>query len=157
MEKLPFTKTYKVLITVWILYSLFCLAWLAGNTAGIFFPNSWIARNNMPIPPPGGWPAAILVYFKASMVASILFPLLFCFITLIGLLKRRFFSLFTGYISLATALFTNLIFNIVTIRCGTIDKFFLFKFTLILIIEILALIYIIKYTRECYKGIKISI
>jgi hypothetical protein len=88
------------------------------------------------------------------MIASLIFPILFCFITLYGLIKRRIFSLFTGYISLSTSMFTNLVFTTVTIRCGSIDQYFLFKFVLMQIIELFALVYLIIYTRDFFKNRK---
>ncbi len=154
MKLLAFTKTHTILTTIWAFFALLCLVWLIGNIAGIFFPNSWLAQNNMPKPPQGGWPEAILVYFHISMIASIIFPISFCFITLYGLLKRHLFSIFTGYVSLSTGLFTNLIFNVVTIRCGTVDLFFILKCAIVLIIELLAAVYLVKYTAECLKNIK---
>jgi len=157
MEMLPSTKNHTILTTIWVIFALLCLAWLIGNVTELVNPGSWVARNNMPNAPQGGWPKEILVYFKISMVASILFPILFCFVTLFGLIKRHFFSLITGYISLATGMFTNLIFNVVTIKCGSIDLYFLFKFAIILVIELAALAYLIIYTVECFKKTKITV
>lgn len=156
MGSLPSTKTHTVLTTIWVFFALLCLAWLIGNVAGIFFPDSWMAQNNMPKAPQGGWPEAILVYFNISMIASIIFPISFCFITLYGLMKRRIFSIFTGYVSLSTGMFTNLIFNVVTMRCGTVDLYFIFKCAIVLIIELLAIIYLVKYTAECLKNVKVA-
>lgn len=156
MAKLPATKTHTVLTTIWMIFGLLCLAWLAGNITALVNPTSWVAQNNMPNAPEHGWPAEILAYFHISMIASIFFPILFCFITLYGLMKRHFYSLFTGYISLATGLFTNLIFNVVVIKCGSIDLYFIFKSILILAIELLALIFLMAYTVEIYKRISMA-
>jgi hypothetical protein len=131
--------------------------WLAGNVLGLASPESWVAKNNMPNAPEAGWTKEILVYFKISMIASILLPILFCFVTLYGLIKRHIFSLFTGYISLGTSMFTNLVFTTVTIRCGSVDQYFLFKFVMMQIIELAALVYLIIYTVECFKKTKIVV
>ena len=154
MGTLPSTKNHTILTTIWVIFALLCLMWLAGNVVGLISPDSWLAKNNMPKPPEAGWPKEILLYFNISMIASILFPISFCFITLYGLIKSRIFSLFTGYISLSTSMFTNLVFTTVTIRCGSLDQYFLFKFALMQIIEIAALIYLIIYTVEYFKSKK---
>lgn len=156
MVSLPSAKTHTMLTTIWVIFALLSLAWFIGNITAIVIPDSWVAQNNMPTPPEQGWPSEILAYFHISMIASILFPILFCFITLYGLIKRHFYSLFTGYISLATGMFTNLIFNVVIIRCGTVDLFFIFKCVLVLVIELLALVFLIKYTVECCNKIKLA-
>jgi hypothetical protein len=51
-------------------------------------------------------------------------------------------------------MFTNLVFTTVTIRCGSIDQYFLFKFVLMQIIELFALVYLIIYTRDFFKNRK---
>ena len=151
MGTLPSSKNHTILTTIWVFFALLCFAWFAGNVVGLISPDSWIAKNNMPKPPEAGWAKEILLYFNISMIASILFPILFCFITLYGLIKRRIFSLFTGYISLSTSMFTNLVFTTVTIRCGSVDQYFLFKFILMQMIELFALAYLIIYTIECHR------
>ena len=156
MVKLPSTKNHTILTTIWVFFALLCLMWLVGNVLGLASPGSWVAKNNMPNAPEAGWTKEILVYFKISMIASILLPILFCFVTLYGLIKRHIFSLFTGYISLGTSMFTNLVFTTVTIRCGSVDQYFLFKFVMMQIIELAALLYLIIYTVECLRKIKIS-
>ena len=156
MVKLPSTKNHTILTTIWVFFALLCLMWLAGNVLGLASPESWVAKNNMPNAPEAGWTKEILVYFNISMIASILLPILFCFVTLYGLIKRHIFSLFTGYISLGTSMFTNLVFTTVTIRCGSVDQYFLFKFVLMQIIELAALLYLIIYTVECLRKVKIS-
>lgn len=156
MIRLPSTRTHTMFATVWVLFSLLCLAWLIGNITALISPESWVAQNNMPNAPKQGWSNEILVYFHISMIASIIFPILFCFITLFGLIRKRIFSLFTGYVSLATGLFTNLIFNVVVIRRGIVDLYFIFKSGLVLIIELMALILLIKYTIEFFKKVKIA-
>jgi hypothetical protein len=154
MILLPANKNHAIVTTVWVIFALLCAMWMAGNVVGLVSPDSWIAKNNMPKPPVAGWPAEILLYFSISMIASLIFPILFCFITLYGLIKRRIFSLFTGYISLSTSMFTNLVFTTVTIRCGSMDQYFLFKFVLMQIIELFALVYLTIYTRDFFKNRK---
>ncbi len=156
MVKLPSTKNHTILTTIWVFFALFCLLWLVGNVLGLASPESWVAKNNMPNAPAAGWTKELLVYFNISMIASILLPILFCFITLYGLIKKQIFSLFTGYISLGTSMYTNIVFTTVVIRCGSVDQYFLFKFVLMQIIELAALLYLIIYTVECLKKIKIS-
>jgi len=156
MVKLPSTKNHTILTTIWVFFALLCFMWLVGNVLGLTSPGSWAAKNNMPNAPETGWTKEILVYFNISMVSSILLPILFCFITLYGLIKRHIFSLFTGYISLGTSMYTNLVFTTVTIRCGSVDQYFLFKFVMMQIIELAALLYLIIYTRECLGKVKIS-
>lgn len=130
--------------------------WLVGNVLGLASPGSWAAKNNMPNAPATGWTKEIMVYFNISMISSILLPILFCFVTLYGLIKKHIFSLFTGYISLGTSMYANLVFTTVTIRCGSIDQYFLFKFIMMQIIELAALLYLVIYTVECLRKIKIS-
>ena len=157
MGTLPSTKNHTILTTIWVFFALLCLMWLAGNVLGLASPASWAAKNNMPNAPEGGWAKDILVYFNISMISSILLPILFCFVTLYGLLKRHIFSLFTGYISLGTSMYTNIVFTTVTIRCGSVDQYFLFKFVLMQVIELAALAYLIIYTVECFKKTKITV
>ncbi len=154
MSTLPSTRTRKTLTIIWSFYALFCLAWLVGNISGLFSPDSWIARNNSPKPPVEGWAEPLLIYFAASMVASIIFPISFCFITLYGLMKQYAFSLFTGYVSLSTVMFTNLVYNVVTIKSGSVDWFFLAQVAIIMTTEILALIYLVKLTLEYFSSKK---
>lgn len=152
MGTLPSSKNHTILTTIWVVFALLCLMWFAGNVVGILSPDSWMAKNNMPKPPELGWPKEISLYFNISMIASIIFPILFCFITLYGLIKRQLFSLFTGYVSLSTSMFTNLVFTTVTIRCGSVDQYFLFKFVLMQVIELFALVYLTIYTVECLRN-----
>jgi len=156
MVKLPSTKNHTILTTIWVFFALLCFMWLFGNILGLASPASWVAKNNMPNAPEGGWAKDILVYFNISMISSILLPILFCFITLYGLIKKHIFSLFTGYISLGTSMYTNIVFTTVIIRCGSVDQYFLFKFVLMQIIELAALLYLVIYTRECLGKVKIS-
>jgi hypothetical protein len=123
---------------------------------GLASPDSWVAKNNMPNAPEGGWSKDLVVYFSISMVSSILLPILFCFVTLYGLLKRRIFSLFTGYVSLGSSMYTNIVFATVIFKCGRVDQYFLFKFIVMQAIELAALLYLIIYTVECVRKIKIS-
>ena len=148
MKNLPSTKTHKTLTIIWSFYALFCLVWLIGNISILFFPDSWIARNNAPKPPSDGWAESMLIYFGISMIASIIFPITFCFITLYGLIKQQTFSLFTGFVSLSTVMLTNLVFNVVTIRSGSVDWVFLAQVAIIMTTEILALVYLVKLTLE---------
>lgn len=148
MGKLPSTKTHKTLIIIWSVYALFCLVWLVGNISILFFPDSWIARNNAPKPPADGWADSMLIYFEISMIASIIFPITFCFITLYGLMKQYAFSLFTGFVSLSTVMLTNLVYNVVTIKSGSLDWLFLTQVAIIMTAEILALVYLVKLTIE---------
>lgn len=148
MEIIPSTKTHKTLTIIWSFYALFCLVWLIGNISILFFPDSWIAKNNAPKPPADGWADSMLIYFEISMIASIIFPITFCFITLYGLIKQYTFSLFTGYVSLSTVMLTNLVYNVVTIKSGSLDWLFLTQVAIIMTTEILALVYLVKLTIE---------
>lgn len=156
MVNLPSTKNHTILTTIWVFFALLCFMWLFGNIMGLASPVSWVAKNNMPNAPLGGWSKDLMVYFNISMISSILLPILFCFITLYGLIKKRIFSLFTGYISLGSSMYTNIVFTTVIIKCGSVDQYFLFKFVLMQIIELAALLYLIIYTRECLGKVKIS-
>lgn len=148
MKPLPSTKTHKTLTVIWSLYALFCLVWLIGNLSILFFPDSLIARYNAPKPPAEGWATPLLIYFEISMIASIFFPIAFCFITMYGLIKKHVFSLFTGYASLSTVMITNLVYNVVTIKGGSLDWFFLTQVGIIMATEVLALVYLVKLTLQ---------
>ena len=156
MVNLPSTKNHTILMTIWVFFAMFCLLWLFGNVLGLASPGSWLAKNNMPNAPEGGWSKDLIVYFNISMISSILLPISFCFITLYGLLRRRIFSLFTGYVSLGSSMYTNIVFATVIFKCGSIDQYFLFKFIVMQAIELAALLYLIIYTVECCKKINIT-
>lgn len=152
MGNLPSTKTHKTLTNIWSFYALFCLVWLVGNISILFFPDSWIAKNNAPKPPAEGWADSMLIYFEISMIASIIFPITFCFITLYGLIKQYTFSLFTGFVSLSTVMLTNLVYNVVTIKSGSLDWLFLTQVAIIMTTEILALVYLVKLSIEYHEA-----